>query len=134
MSDYANRMFSSDLDAYRSDGEEQSRSIIFDGTVGAGDEKSVQAVPLAYDDQDFHQISFDNSVYSSGKFRDVSLESGTMVHETTRDSDLVVEFEVKLNGDNLVISGKLFNLYDETITLQSTTINFKIVAYDSTLL
>lgn len=134
MSQYSDRMFSSDLDAYRSDGVVQVRSVTFTGTVAAGAISTQTATSFTLTNLDFYQILFDNSVYSPTKYRDVNLEGGTMIHETTSPSDLTAWFETKVNGNTLTISAKLFNPYSMTITLQDTTINFRFVAYDSTLL
>lgn len=126
-------LFSTDLDAYRSSGIIQTSSLVFSGSVAAGGEKVVSAT-FDLVNQDFHQIMFDNSVYSPGKFRDIATEWGTYIHESTRDSELTINFDSKISGNTLTIQGKIFNLYDESVTLDSTTVGLRFVPYDSTLL
>ena len=105
------------------------------GSVAGGAEYSQTTSTFTLSNIDFYQIQFDNSVYHSGKYRDVTLESrGTFVHETTLGSDLNAFFTPKINGNNLTITATLFNPNAGSITLQSTTINFRFVPYDSTLL
>lgn len=134
MSSYANRIFSSDLDAFRSDGVIQTRSITFSGSVAGGATATRTATAFTLTNLDFYQVLFDNSVYSSGKWRDMELEGGTLVHETTTPSDLSAWFTPVISGNNLTITVTLFNPNAGSVTLQSTTINFRFVAYDSTLL
>lgn len=134
MSSYDDRMFSSDLDAFRSDGVVQTRSITMSGMVGAGAEYSQTTSAFTLTDMDFYQILFDNSHYHSGKFRDLTLENGTYILENTSPLELSAWFEPKLNGNDLTITLKLFNPSAIPVTLQSTTINFRFIAYDSTLL
>jgi len=134
MSSYTDRLFSSDLDAYRTDGNIQTRSVTFSGTLAAGAQTSQTTTAFTLSDLDFHQLLFDNSVYSSGKFRDVTLEGGTLIHETTAGSDLSAWFEPKVNNGSLTIKVNLFNPSASNVTLQSTTIDFRFVPYDSTLL
>jgi len=134
MSEHDNKITSSELDAFRSDGVIQTRSIVLSGTVGAGAEYSQTATSFQLPDLDFYQILFDNSAYSPSKFRDLELEGGTFVLETTNPSELNVWFEVVLTADTLTITAKLFNPYAFSVDLQSTTLNFRFVAYDSTLL
>lgn len=134
MSSYANRLFSSDLDAYRSDGNIQTRSVTFSGSIGAGAQITRTTSDFTLSDVDFYQLLFDNSVYSSGKFRDVNLEGGTLIHETTGGSDLSAWFQPKVNNGVLTVTVNLFNPNAGSLTLQSTTINFRFVPYDSTLL
>lgn len=131
---YSNRLVSSDLDAYRSDGVIQTRSITFSGSVGAGATKTVTATAFNLTDMDFHQILFDNSVHSPSKYRDINLEWGTFITESTFGSELVAYFSPYISGSTLTISATLFNPYASSITLTSTTINFRFIAYDSTLL
>ena len=134
MSDYDNRMFSSDLDAFRSDGVVQTRSVIMSGTVAAGAEYSQTTSAFTLTNMDFYQLLYDNSYHHSGKYRDVTLEGGTFIHENTDGGELNAWFEPKLNGNSLTITVKLFNPQAYPLSLQSTTINFEFVAYDSTLL
>lgn len=133
MSLYSNRMLSSDLDFYRSDGQVQTRSVVISGNVGAGSQATWTSSAFTLTDQDFQQIMFDNSVYHSGKWRDIHEET-TFVLDTSSGSEFGVGFEPKINGNSLTIVCKLLNTTASTLTLQSTTINFRFVAYDSTLL
>lgn len=134
MSSYDDRMFSSDLDAYRSDGNVQTRSITFSGTVLAGQVSSQTTSSFTLSNLDFYQLLFDNSYYHSGKYRDIALENGTFVLENTSPSPLNAWFEPKINGNSLTVTAKLFNPYAYDVAVQSTTLNFRFVAYDSTLL
>lgn len=134
MSDYDNRGYSTDLDAFRSDGNVQTRSVTFSGTLAAGSVQSKTTAIFTLSGLDFYQLLFDNSYYHSGKYRDMSLEDGTNVLETTSSTPLYVGFEPKVSGNDLIITAKLFNPYADDVSLQSTTINFRFVTYDSTLL
>jgi hypothetical protein len=127
-------MYSSDLDAFRSDGVIQTRSVTFSGVVGAGMVQSKTTSTFTLANLDFYQVLFDNSFYHSGKYRDMSLEGGTFVLENTSPVELSVWFEPKINGNTLTITAKLFNPADYDVTLQTTTLNFRFVPYDSTLL
>lgn len=134
MGAYDNRMVSSDLDSYRSDGAVHLRSVTFSGTLGAGAETTRTTAAYTLTDQDFQQILFDNSKYSSGKFRDIALEYGTYLYETTSSTEIITTFEPRITGDSMTIRCVLKNPYDYDIDLESITINFRFVAYDSTLL
>jgi hypothetical protein len=134
VSAYDNIMASTDLDTYRSDGEIHTRSVTFSGSLAGGAEIVQTTSAYTLTDQDFNQVSFDNSFYSSGKFRDIALEYGTYVLETTTSTPLIVIFEPQITGDSMTIRCVLKNPYSGSVDLQSTTINFRFTAYDSTLL
>ncbi len=134
MSDYDNRMFSSDLDAYRSDGVVYTDSITFSGNLGASASLTETSTGITITDLDFYQLLFDNSDKHSGKYRDIQLEDGTLVLETTHNSELTVRLTMVITGDVLQVEGTILNAYAGTVALTTTTINFRLVAYDSTLL
>jgi hypothetical protein len=129
---YANRQFSSDLSAFRSDGIVYTGSITFSGTIAVGGSITVDSATISVANLDYYKLQYDNSIYSPGKFRDVEMEFQTSVSETTTPSVLTAIMTVLLSGNDLKLRGVMLNPYSSVITLQTTTINFRVVAYDAT--
>lgn len=133
MSDiYQNDIFNSDLDAFKQS-EIQIGSFTFSGSVGAGQEIDLATTPITIDNLDFSQILFDNSHYHPGRYRNMSLENATMINETTRGSQLQCNVGLKVNGDQIQLTGILFNPYDGAVTFTTTTINFIYIPYQATI-
>lgn len=134
MSTYTNRLTSSDLDAYRSDGTVYTDSITFTGTVAGSGSQVKTSTGIAVTDLDFYQILFDNSTHHSGKWRVMTLEGSTFVFASSTSTEEIASLTPKISSGVLYIVGEVFNSSSSSETLQDTTINFRLVAYDSTLL
>lgn len=136
MSVYDNRITSSDLDAFRSDGTVQTLSIEFTGIIGAGSTQTKETAWYTLTDMDFSQVFFENNQKHSGKWRDLSKEDVTFVLETTGSTNLSAGLysEIDAVNDRIRFIGKLFNAYINNRALETTIITFRFVAYDSTLL
>ena len=130
---YENILFSSDLDAFRSNGEEYTASITFSGTLGGGTTQT-QTTSITVDAPDFYQVLYDNSIQHSGGYRDMSLEDVTFVVETTTPIELSAQLSVSISGDTVTFTGIVFNAISSSVSLQTTTINFRFIAYESTLI
>jgi len=131
--DYSDRQFSSDLSAFRSDGTVYTDSITFSGSITKGSSQTKTSSGITVNDLDFYKVLYDNSIYSSGKYRDINLEPVTLVYDTTSASELSAELSVKLTGNTITLTGTITNPYSATATLQTTTINVRVVIYDNTI-
>jgi hypothetical protein len=131
---FANINFSSDLNAFRSDGVVYETSITFSGTLTGSGSQTQTSSGITISNLDFYQVLFDNSQKSAGKFRDISMDNATFVRETTGSTDLVAQLRVNVVGDVLTVTGVLINAYSNNRAIQSTTVNIRVVTYDSTLL
>lgn len=129
---YQKDIFNSDLDAFKQSGP-QTTSITFSGTLGAGQEMNLFSPSLTINGLDFSEVFFDNSFYHSGKYRILSLENATMVNETTNASQLQCNVGMKITGNQIQMTGTLFNPYSVAVNLSTTTINFIYYPYQSTL-
>lgn len=129
---YDNEILDSDLDAFKQSGI-LTASITFSGTLGVGVEQDQLSASVPLSSVDFAQILFDNSIKHSGKFRDLSLESATMVHENTRASELQANLYLKVIDGAIQFGGSIVNPYNGSVTLQSTTINFQYIPYEATV-
>lgn len=135
MSSYDNRMFSSDLDAYRSDGNiDTSLSMTFTGTLSGGSTQTKTTAWFTLPDLDFNQIFYDNNQKHPNKWRDFTKEPLTGVRETSTPSELGAYMRTEIQENQMRFVGVVFNPYVASRTLQTTVITFRIVAYDSTLL
>ena len=133
MSDYDNVMISSDLDAFKNSGSIQTAALVFGGSIGAGAEIDQTAVLTLTEAPDFYEILFDSSTKHSGVFKSMRIGPYTLVHESTRDSELGVDLTVIVSGNTITIKGALFNPYDTAVTLDTTTLNFRYIPYESTI-
>jgi hypothetical protein len=132
MSQYDDKLIDSDLDAFKNSGAIQTASLNFGGSVGAGSEM-VRTAQLVLPSIDFYQILFDSSTKHSGKFKSMQIGPYTLVHESTRDSELGVDLTVIVTGNIITIRGSLFNPYDTSVNLDSTTLNFRYIPYEATI-
>lgn len=133
MSDYDNRLFSSDLTAFKSDGTYYTGSITFSGTLGASAEQIKYTDYTTLDGPDLSHIVYDNSAKHSGKWKDMILQPNSLVAETTFASDLAVILSAEISGNQIRMKARLLNAYGSSVSLQSTTFNFKYVGYEDTL-
>lgn len=133
MTDYSNKLIDSDLDAFKNSGAIVNASLTFSGSVGAGAEQ-VQATTITLADvPDFYEILFDSSTKHSGKFKSLRIAPFSLIHESTRDSELGVDLTVIVAGNTITIRGSLFSPYDAPVTLDTTTFNFRYIPYESTI-
>lgn len=129
----SNILIDSDLDTHKNSGVIRTAALSFSGTIAAGGEMKRDA-SLSVANIDYGQILFDNNRQHSGKFKEMSLQEGiTLVLETTRSSYITVRMFTEIDGNSIKLNGWIFNPYDETITLQSTTINFRYIPYEATI-
>lgn len=134
MTDYSNILTSTDLDAYRSDGVIYNDSLTFSGTLGGSDSQVKTTTGFTIPNIDFYQLLFDNSQKHSGKWRDMNLESRTLILETTSSSELTALIQSTISDNVLTVKAEVFNAYSTSVTLQTTTLNFRFVGYDTTIL
>lgn len=133
MTDIDNVLHSTDLDAFKFSDTEFG-SVTFSGTLAASAQLTVQTDLIPVSGGDFSQILFDNSVNHPGKYKDVSLEEPlTLVHESTRNSELSVELYLNIGSTGTIIGAIIFNPYNVPVSLDSTTLHFIIVPYQSTI-
>lgn len=132
MTDYSHILISSDLDAFKNSGAIQTVTLSFGGSIGAGAEM-VQRTVLNVPSLDFYQILFDNSAKHSGKFKSMQISPYTLIHESTRNSELGVDLTVIVDANTITIKGSLFNPYDASVTLDNTTLNFRYIPYEATI-
>lgn len=136
MTVYDNRLLSSDLDAFRSDGTEQLLDITFSGNISGGGTQTQTTSWYDLTDMDFSQVLYENSRRGAGEWRELAKEDVTNVLETTGSTYLSAGLyaEVDSANERIRFHGIVFNAYAGVRALQSTTITFRFVAYDSTLL
>lgn len=132
MSKYDNQIFNSDLDAFKNSGNILDAQLIFSGSVAGGGQMQKETT-IEVENPDFAQLIFDNSAKHSGKFKNVIMERMTMAHENTNGSELGINFYLKVSGNTVTIGGLLFNPYATSVTLQTTTVNFRYIPYEATL-
>lgn len=132
MTDYSKSMINSDLDAFKNSGAVLTAAISFGGAIGAGSEH-VRTAQITVASPDFAQILFDSSTKHSGKFKSLQLSPYTMIHESTRDSELGCDLTIIVSGNIVTLRGSVFNPYDTTVSLDATTINFRYIPYEATI-
>lgn len=132
MSVYDGEVFNSDLDAYKNSGQIRTGSIVFSGNVGAGAAYVATTFITLASIPDLTQILFDNSVQHSGKYKNLILEGNTLVHESTNNSVLTVTLSARVSGNVVQLRGDGFNPYSVTVSIDSTTINFRYIPYEAT--
>lgn len=131
--DYGTRQFSSDFDAFKSNGEILDLSITFSGTLGAS-AMMTRTTSTTISNPDFYQIQFDNSTTHSGKFRRLDLEGGqTLIFESSGGQYLVAIMNVVISGSTVTITGSLLNQYNTGVNIPAAVINFKFIPYISTI-
>lgn len=134
MTDQSIKLLSSDLDAFRSDGTILTTSITFSGNVGIGASQTQTSSSLSLSNGDFYQVLFENSNKHSGKWRELSKEDVTYILDSNSSVNFVAGLYATISSGNISFTGILPNFSGAILTLQSTVITFRLVAYDSTLL
>lgn len=134
MTDYSSRLTSSDLDAFRSDGIEYTDTLTLSGTLAGSSTVTATGAGIVMPNLDFYQVTYENIITHSGKWRDIALEPVTTLNETTFGSDISAFLTVTVANGVLTVRAIALNPYGSSVALQSTTINIRVVAYDSTLL
>lgn len=133
MSKYDKHLLNSDLDAFKNSGVIQTASLTFSGTLGGGAIMTQTSGAITVPSPDLMSIFFDNSVQHSGKFKNLSLETGSSaVNETTTPGILFAVIDAQVSGNTIQMVAKLFNPYATPVNLQSTTFNFRFVPYEAT--
>lgn len=133
MSDYDDRISSSDLDAFKHAGEIQTVSMTISGTVAGGAEKEVVSSGITLDGLDFNEIVFDNSSKHSGKFHNIN-ERITFVLDTTSSVDFSFDLESRISTAGVLsFRAHMLNTTASTLSLQTTTLNFRYVPYEATI-
>lgn len=134
MSDFRNRLLSSDTDAFKNSGSITEESVTFTGTADSGERVTETTGIIPITNPDYFQVLFDNSYYHSGKFRNMANEGGeTSIFETTNNSDLPVDITTVVTADGVELRATVFNLYAGTITFSDMTINFRLITYEATI-
>ena len=128
-----NRLISSDTDAFRNNGTIYTDSITFSGNLAASSTQTQTSNGINVANMDYFQVLYDNSIQSSGKFRDIGLENRTYILETTGNSYLLIVLRINVISGVLTITGTVLNAYSSIRALQTTTINIRVVAYDNTI-
>ena len=135
MTDYSNKLYTSDLDAYRSDGNvDTSLSITFSGTIAASGSATYTSGYFSMTNLDFNEILYDNSIKHSGRYRNFLLEPETMVKDNTSGTEFTAYMYAQIISGQMRFVASILNTTASTLTLQTTVVNFRIVGYDSTLL
>jgi len=131
MSDYDNKVFDSDLDAFKIPSAMQEMTLTLQGTVGSNgiweDRDSFEVA-----DTDFGMILFDNSLYHPGKYKDVKIELATTVRDTTTPSYLPANIYIKVSGSTITIGAEAINPYAYSATIDSVDLNIKYIPYQGT--
>lgn len=134
MSIYDNHIANSDLNAFKFDGNEDSTSITFSGTLTAGDEQTETSAWVDIVDLDYFQARWRNDQWNSTKAHDITLSERTYVDETTFSSPLECLLRVQIQEDRLRFQGRIVNPYSSNVSLVTTTITFNLVGYEDTTL
>ena len=129
MSIYENQIMNSDLDAFRNSGEIKTATLSVSGNLAAGS-TGIFSDTIEVEGLDLFEMLFDSSTKHSGKFKNVKSERYTLVEETTNNSELTMLLEISVAGDVITVSGRFFNPYPDTVTLQTTTLNFRCIPYE----
>ena len=132
MSDYDNRILSSDVDAFKHSGEIQTVAMVISGNVAAGGEKTVTSEGITVDNLDFYEVTFDNSAKHSGKYHSLN-EGLTFVRDTSSGTDFTFALQALVSGSTMSFSAYVLNTTASILTLQTTTINFRYVPYEATI-
>jgi hypothetical protein len=124
---------SSDQWAYKNNGEILTTSLNFDGSVGAGAFMTRTTTITPGYVMDHFKLLYDNSVYSSGKFRDITIEPSTAGQDTTSPGELAIDLSVAVTSTAITITGRIFNPYVGSVNIGSTTLNFRYIPYIDTI-
>ena len=130
---YADIIYDSRLDVFKNDGDIRTTSFTVSGTLNGSSMRTFTAPTITVDSPDFGVLMFDNSRKHSGQYRGMAHQYGTLVRETTNNSDLTLELTMRVTGNNIVFSGTLMNAYSTSVALQSTVINFIYIPYTYTI-
>lgn len=129
MSQYDDQIFNSDLDAFKTSGAIKVGSIVLSGNL-AGGSTTTFTETFSVANLDLFEILFDSSTKHSGKYRSAKLERYTLIYETTNASELTALLEISVSGNTVTIGARLFNSYAATVTLQTTTLNIRLIPYE----
>lgn len=128
---YTNQIFNSDLDTFKNPMGYQEGMLSISGTV-ASNGIFEDNVTFTVDNPDFFLTLFDNSLYHSGKYKDIKLELATLLRDTTTPSYLVANFYTKISGNTITVGAEAFNPYGYSVTIDSVDINIVLVPYQKT--
>lgn len=132
MNPYADKLFDSDLDAYKNSGAVLTASLNFSGSIGAGGEIT-RTTQLTVEDVDFYELLFDSSTKHSGQFKSMRIVAYSLITETTFGSEIGVDLTTIITGNIITIKGVMFNPYSSPISLSNTTFNFRYIPYEATI-
>lgn len=131
MSRYDNVTFTTNLNAFKHSGVETT-SLTVSGTLAGSGSATFTSGTITVTNPDHTQTTFDNSRKHSGRYRTLVTDKNTLILETTNNSELTGRVYAEIDGSSVSFALKLLNPNSGNVALQSTTINFRVVPYEST--